>query len=139
MRQIDVYTYAGKGYNPFLIDKDWQIAQLNYEEGQGLHDLKKIDKHLLTDEAFILKKGIAILISAVLDSHDVTFEVVKMEEGVVYNIPKGVWHNIALSTDAEVFIVEKSYTHLSDFEYFYLSEEAVQRLNSLIDDACGDM
>ncbi|MEJ8763067.1 hypothetical protein WKU26_06580 [Phocaeicola sp. HCN-40430] len=137
MKQIDTYTYTGKGYNPFLIDKDWQIAQLNFEEGQGFHDLKKIDKHLFTDEAFILKKGVAVLISATLDNENVEFEVIKMKEGIVYNIPKGVWHNIALSTDAEVFIVENSNTHLSDFEYYYLSEKTIQRLNSLIDSVCN--
>ena len=60
-----------------------------------------------------------------------------MKEGIVYNIPKGVWHNIALSTDAEVFIVENSNTHLSDFEYYYLSEKMIQRLNSLIDSVCN--
>lgn len=133
MGKIVTYEHNGKGYNPYLIDKDWQIAQLNFEEGQGFHDLKKVDKHLKTDEAFILKKGIALLIAAKVEGNDVEFEVVKMQEGILYNIPKGMWHNIALASDAEVFIVENSYTHLSDFEYHYLTEAQQQELICEID------
>ena len=49
MDKILTYAHTKSGYNPYLIDKDWQVAQLNYELGQGFHDLKKIDKHLKTD------------------------------------------------------------------------------------------
>lgn len=81
-----------------------------------------------TDEAFILKKGIAVLIAAEVTTDKVKFEVVRMQEGLLYNIPKGMWHNIALSPDTEVFIIENSNTHLSDFEYHYLTEAQCQKL-----------
>lgn len=41
MDLIKVYEHTGKGYNPYLIDNDWQVAQLNFEKGQGFYDLKK--------------------------------------------------------------------------------------------------
>lgn len=119
---ILTYVHEGKGYNPYLIDKDWQVAQLNFEDGQGFYDLKKVDKHLKTDEAFILKKGVAVLIAAEVIKDEIEFEVVKMQEGLLYNIPKGMWHNIALAPGTEVFIIENSNTHLTDFEYHYLTE-----------------
>lgn len=56
MKQIDTYTYTGKGYNPFLIDKDWQIAQLNFEEGQGFHDLKKNRQASVYRRSLYIKK-----------------------------------------------------------------------------------
>mgnify|MGYP000172863078 FL=1 len=95
--------------------------------------MKKVDKHLNTDEAFILKVGVALLIAADVEGDIVDFEIVNMKQGVLYNIPKGVWHNIALSHDAEVFIVENSYTHESDFEYHYLTEQQIRDLNNKID------
>lgn len=128
MGMILTYVHEGKGYNPYLIDKDWQVAQLNFEDGQGFYDLKKVDKHLDTDEAFILKKGLAVLIAAEIIKDEIEFEVIRMQEGVLYNIPKGMWHNIALSPEAEVFIIENSNTHLSDFEYHYLTERQCLKL-----------
>ena len=138
MGMILTYVHEGKGYNPYLIDKDWQVAQLNFENGQGFHDLKKVDKHLKTDEAFILKKGIAVLIAAELTDNEIKFEVIKMQEGVLYNIPKGMWHNIALAPDAEVFIIENSNTHLSDFEYHYMTEAQQQKLICEIDNKVNE-
>lgn len=132
-KKILTYSHTGKGYNPYLIDKDWQVAQLNYVEGQGFHDLVKVDQHLKTDEAFILNKGTAVLIGAEVEGDKVTFEVENMKQGVLYNIPKGVWHNIGLSLDAEVFIVENSNTHLSDFVFHYLTDEQIQELKDKID------
>lgn len=139
MDKISTYEYKGKGYNPYLIDKDWQIAQLNYVEGQGFYDLIKIEKHVLTDEAFILNKGNAVLIAAEITGDEVTFELEVMSSGVVYNIPKGVWHNIGLSEDAELFIVENSNTHQKDVTYFSLSESQCKELNRMIKEALYDI
>ncbi|HJH70992.1 MAG TPA: hypothetical protein OIM39_07910 [Bacteroidaceae bacterium] len=133
MDLIKVYEHTGKGYNPYLIDNDWQVAQLNFEKGQGFYDLKKIDQHLKTDEAFILKQGVAVLIAADVQNNEVSFEVENMKPGILYNIPKGVWHNIGLSEDAEVFIIENSNTHLGDFVYHYLTEDQIKDLNVKID------
>ena len=129
------FFHVVDGYNPYLIDKDWQVAQLNFEKGQGFYDLKKVDKHLKTDEAFILKKGVAVLIAAEIKAHEIEFEVVNMKKDILYNIPKNMWHNIALSPDAEVFIIENSNTHLYDFEYHYLTEEQCQELIKKIEQA----
>lgn len=139
MDKISTYEYKGKGYNPYLIDKYWQIAQLNYVEGQGFYDLIKIEKHVLTDEAFILNKGNAVLIAAEITGDEVTFELEVMSSGVVYNIPKGVWHNIGLSEDAELFIVENSNTHQKDVTYFSLSESQCKELNRMIKEALCDI
>lgn len=38
---IQTYEYLGKGYDPFLIEDTWQIAQLNYIEEQDFLGLKK--------------------------------------------------------------------------------------------------
>jgi hypothetical protein len=55
-----------------------------------------------------------------------------MKKGIVYNIPKGVWHNIALSQDAEVVIIENDDTHLHDFGYYFLNEQQRETLYELI-------
>jgi len=125
---IEEYTHTGIGYNPFLIRNNWQVAQLNYMSGQGFEDIVKIDVHLNTDEVFILLKGQVVLIAAEKNEDQLSFRMVKMKEGVTYNIPKMTWHNIAMSDDAQVIIIEDANTHLGDFEYYYLNAEQKGKL-----------
>lgn len=120
---IETYTYEGEGYDPYLIRDNWQVAKLNYMPGQGMADIIKIDKHIQTDEVFILIKGAAVLIGAEADGKSISFQSVKMIPGVTYNIKADTWHNIAMDTDAELIIVEKSNTHLNDCVYVPLSEK----------------
>lgn len=131
---IEKYHFEGEGYDPFLIRDNWQVAQLNYSPGQGLDDIEKIDIHFQTDEAFILTAGEAWLIAAEKNEDNLSFEIIEMKKGIVYNIPECVWHNIALSEKAQVIIVENKNTHLGDYEFYHLSDsqrkDLYRQLNS---------
>ncbi|MCG8580047.1 MAG: hypothetical protein MI866_09030 [Bacteroidales bacterium] len=120
---IEKYREAGDGYHPFLIRDGWQVAQLNYDDNQKVENIKKLDVHLKTDEVFVLLKGQAVLITASIENNRPLFELELMKSGITYNVPQDVWHNIAMLKGSEVLIVEKSDTHLSDFEFFNLTEE----------------
>lgn len=104
----------------------------------GFFRLKKIDKHLNTDEVFVLISGIAVLIAAEMKDSKIVYEFQKMKQGILYNIPKGVWHNIALSKDAKLLIVEKSYTHKNDFEYYWLTEKEQLEISDSIKELLSD-
>ena len=91
--------------------------------------IKKIDVHHHTDETFLLQEGQAILIAAEMQQDKISFEVIHMKPKVLYNIPRGCWHNIALSTNAEVSITENADTHLGDFEFHYLTDEHQRELH----------
>ncbi len=123
MKLIEQYQISDNGYHPFLIRDGWQVAQLNYMPEQEIGNIVKLDIHHLTDEVFILLNGKAVLIGAEINGNDVNFEVELMKPNITYNIPVGTWHNIAMSTDCEIIIIEKSDTHVADFEFFPLSEE----------------
>jgi hypothetical protein len=130
---IETYSHNGDGYNPFFIREGWQVAQLNYLEEQDPEKITKIDKHLLTDEVFILLKGNAVLIAAAIEENDsLTFECIKMIPGITYNIPVKTWHNIAMDRDASIIIVEKNNTHLSDFVYRNLNNNERAQLKQMI-------
>lgn len=132
MNLIETYRYEGSGYNPFLIREGWQVAQLNYMPEQDLSNITKMDRHLLTDEVFVLLKGTAILIAAIENNNKFKFECVRMKAGITYNIPVRLWHNIAMDKDSEVIIFEKDKTHLGDFEYRELSTDQKSELKNLI-------
>ncbi|HET7114948.1 MAG TPA: hypothetical protein VFI29_00555 [Hanamia sp.] len=132
MNLIETYRHEGSGYNPFLIREGWQVAQLNYMPEQDLLNISKMDRHLLTDEVFVLLKGTSILIAATENNNEFQFECIKMKAGITYNIPVRLWHNIAMDKGSEVIIFEKDKTHLGDFEYQQLNDTQKLELKNLI-------
>lgn len=135
---IENYYHRGEGYNPFIIRDGWQVAQLNYTKEQDPANIEKIDKHLLTDEVFMLINGNAVLIAIDTRNDELVFECTRMEPGITYNIPVNTWHNIALEKNASVIIVERSNTHFGDFEYRALTAEEKTRLGRQITKALND-
>lgn len=118
---IETYFHTGQGYEPFLIREGWQVAQLNYLPGYGFDQIGRIEVHRDTDEVFILFKGSAVLIAANPREEGIEFQCEKMRAGVTYNIPAGTWHTIAMDTDVEIIIVEKSNTHTQDCGFLDLT------------------
>lgn len=138
MKLIEKYQHIGDGYNPFLISGDWQVAVLNYAPAEAAEAIDKLDIHHKTDEAFMLIDGDAVLIAAFILESGIEYDMVKMKKGIVYNIPKNVWHKIALKEGSGVYIVENADTHINDFEFYYLSEIQRQilcrRINQTFDE-----
>jgi ureidoglycolate hydrolase len=129
---IEEYSHSKEGYNPFLIGPKWQVAQLNYEPETNPDAITFVEVHRHTDETFLLMAGQAVLIATEIKGNKVELEVINMKPKVVYNIPKGCWHNIAMSTDAEVSITEDANTHLGDCEFHSLNQEEQKELLELI-------
>ena len=128
MKLIETYKIEEEGYHPFLIREGWQVAQLNYLDELHIKNIKKIEVHFQTDEVFLLLKGKAVLILAEILEDEPIFELELMKSNVIYNVPKNTWHNIAMEKGSQVLIVEKSNTHLGDFEHKYLSANKLDEL-----------
>ena len=126
MKIIDIYKHVNEGYNPYLIGPKWQVAQLNYSIEEALESKIRLDIHHLTDEAFLLIEGDAVLIAARIIQEEISYDIILMQPGIVHNIPKEVWHNIVLKHGAKVLIVEDANTHLplpdGDYEFYYFSD-----------------
>ena len=132
MSLIENYKNNKNGFHPFMISDGWQVAQLNYMEEQHIDNINKVDVHFETDEVFVLLEGKAVLIAVVFDGDKPIFEIELMKKNSTYNIPKNRWHNIAMEEGSKVLIVEKSNTHLGDFEYKYLSESILAELKAKV-------
>jgi hypothetical protein len=128
MSMIDLYQHFDEGYNPYLINSKWQVAQLNYSGDQAIENINRLDVHHKTDEAFYLVNGDVILIAAEIIGNEVRFDLKLMKQGIVYNIRQNIWHNIIMKPGSQVIIIEDSNTHLGDFEFYYLSEFQIDEL-----------
>lgn len=110
---IEVLSYKGEDFKRVLSFESWTIGIIRYSE--RFSAFKVLERHLETDEAFILLEG-----EATLYTED---ETVKMEKAVVYNIPKGEWHHIVVSPDATVMVVENTNTSKENTERKPVNEE----------------
>ena len=109
---LEIKDYNGEGYDRTHIYDSWCVAFLNYAE--RFDKITYLERHLLTDEVFVLLQGSAELWIGE------TCERVKLEPFKIYNVKAGVWHAIRVSRDAKVLIVENSNTAKENSEYMDL-------------------
>ena len=112
---IEILDYEGEGYSTVMRYDSWRVAIINPSERFEEKNLDKLERHLLTDEVFVLLEGEAILASETTRY--------QMEKHKIYNVRKGAWHAISLSKDAKVLIVENSETGKENSEYKIAGEE----------------
>ena len=122
---IEIYEYHGAGYKPLVYSHDWMVALLNYEDLMGLEKAHEIERHVKTDEVFILLKGRAAFY---LVAGDQLLQVIELKPGQVYNVIKGTWHNLLATKEAVFAIVENRDTDVFDTEIRPLTGEERQRL-----------
>ena len=113
MIRIGVHTDGG--FKVMVESGEWKVGMLRYNE--RFSRLSEMERHLLTDEVFILLSGSATLYT--------DGETIKMEVGTVYTVPQEVWHHIVVSEDASVVVVENRNTSIENTEqkYFDVQED----------------
>ncbi len=125
-RGLEVHEWDEDGYKPLVFSHDWMISILNWEPIFALEKAGEIEHHNQTDEVFVLTKGKAVIFT--VDEQGMQVE--EMKIGAVYNVLKGVWHNLISTRDASWIIVENRDTHLNDCEFRQLSAEELENLNT---------
>ena len=110
-KYLQIVEHTGENYLPVIRFQAWRVAVLNCHPRFRRENLRQLERHLLTDEAFILLKGHAALYVADGDaSHAGHIEVFNLEPCKVYNVRQGVWHAIEVTDDASVLVVENDDT-----------------------------
>lgn len=108
---MEKYTYNGEDFKAVLTSNGWKIGLLKYSE--RFSKLCVWERHLKTDEVFVLLNGKATLY---IKGESGEISEYEMENGVVYNVPKCEWHHIVVSRDATVMVVEDSDTSKENTE-----------------------
>lgn len=111
MKGLEIFDYNGEGYDRTMKFGTWCVAYLNYADCFTEEGMKIIERHNQTDEVFILLKGEATL----LMGEDM--QRVPMEKFKGYNVKQGAYHNILVSKDAKVLIVENNDTGDENSDY----------------------
>ena len=103
---MDIVEFKGEDFKVMVKSDGWKIGFLRYSE--RFADFGVLERHLQTEESFILLEGSATLYE--------NYEPCEMETCKVYTIGRGVWHHIVVSEDATVLVVENADTSLQNTE-----------------------
>ncbi|GHU65838.1 hypothetical protein FACS189447_05520 [Spirochaetia bacterium] len=110
MEGLEIASYDEKGYKPLIDFESWRVALIN---GASVYEAAKITSlscHCETDEIFVLLKGSCMLLIGGNGDVPKEPEKVWLEEGLLYNVKKGTWHNEYLTPGSKVLIVENANT-----------------------------
>ena len=111
---IEIYDYKDEGYERQMSYGEWTVALANYTDKWRRGNTTYIERHLETDEVFVLLMGEGSLLIGE------EMREVKMELGKVYNVTAGEWHQLVVSEDAKILIVENANTSSENSEKKYL-------------------
>lgn len=136
---LQIRQHLGEGLGGEYHGGDWCVLILNYLPRLAAHCVQDMQKHLNTDECFVLLNGQAVLFVAGGEERPDALLAYPMENGKVYCIPKGTWHTQAMSADAKLLLMENSGTvtansprcPLTEMQKTQLQQEAARWLSPL--------
>lgn len=108
---LEIREHRGEGYRRLIDGPKWTVAVLNYADRFDEAKFDTLERHLLTDETFVLLTGEATLLIGA-DARRVPLEPLK-----AYNVKAGVWHQILVKPGTSVLIAENSDTAKTNSEY----------------------
>lgn len=113
---IEISSHDDPGYKKILSYESWRVSLMNFADHLEEGKLKRIERHMKTDEVFVLLEGNAVLLIGK------EMEKYPMEKGKIYNVKAEAWHAISFSRDAKVLIVENENTTADNTEYIYFDK-----------------
>ena len=117
---IDIVTYDGEGYQPLVDFGTWRVAFLRFIDELIPENIQLLERHVETDEVFVLLEGKAVLFLGEGDQEITQLVSLEMEPGKLYNIRKNAWHTCVLSRDATILLVENRNTGKENSDYITL-------------------
>ena len=103
---LDVVSYDGCNYIRGVVFGGWCVAFLNH--GERFAASTYIERHNESDEVFALISGEATLLIGENRRE------VRMEFGKIYNVRKGIWHQIVTTPGTRCLIVENADTCMAN-------------------------
>ena len=107
---LTVTSYDGPGIGGTVEGREYTILLLNYLPRLAPDKITDMQRHLETDESFILLQGRAVLFAAAGEDRPGELEHYVLQPGTIYTVPRNIWHTQAMTEDAKILLVENSGT-----------------------------
>ena len=120
---IEIVNFPKEDYMPLKDYGAWRVAVLRHCVNTDMENIRWMQKHMETDEVFILTEGNCTLVLAGNGELPGEYDFVKMEPHKLYSIQKGYWHNHVLDEKGEVVIVENRDTTDDNSPTYHMTEQ----------------
>lgn len=127
---IEIKQYNEPGYAPVVDFNSWRVAVLNDIDELKVHNLKTMQKHMETDEVFVLLKGNCTLFTAGSGKEVGTIQSTNLESCKCYNVKAGVWHTHTLTENSSVLIIENLNTRDENSPVVILTDGQIKQLQN---------
>lgn len=120
---VEILENTGTDYMPLVWFEGWRVAILNDAPKFRRETMPYLERHKETDEVFVLLDGACTLYIGDGKEELGTISALKMEPRKIYNIKKGVWHNLTAQPGTSVLIVENADTSKQNSDYIPVSPD----------------
>jgi mannose-6-phosphate isomerase-like protein (cupin superfamily) len=130
--KIRIETFDGEGLKRAIESDSWFVGIKNWKPANDAAQFYMIERHLQTEEVFVLLAGGCTLLIDHSDANDHSdVRCIPMERNKVYCVPRGVWHNTITTRDAKLILMENRTTSNENSEMYTLNaaELAILRKN----------
>ena len=121
--RVKIDAFDGEGLKWAFDNGSWTTGIKNYKPQNDLKSFDCLERHLETDELFVLLAGECCLIigeQAAVGRPSV-FQALLMAPHRVYTIAKGAWHTTVTKPGVKLILIEKSGTSMANSEAWTFS------------------
>jgi len=116
---VEISEHTGEDYKPLVDCNGWRVALLNDAPRFRRETTPYLERHNETDEVFVLLAGTCTLyIGDGAENGIGIVSLLPMEKKKLYNVKKGVWHNLTATSGTTLLIVENTNTSKENSDYY---------------------
>lgn len=116
---VEILRYEEPGYQPLVWFEGWRVAILNYIPDEHRRQfVRYLERHRQTDEVFVLLSGECTLYIGGAGDTPEDIAPLPLERNKLYNVRKGVWHNLVGEPGMSLLIVENADTSMENSDHF---------------------
>ncbi|MFZ4616413.1 MAG: hypothetical protein ACOYM2_09500 [Rectinemataceae bacterium] len=127
--------HDGEGFAVVYRSGEYVVGIKNWRKANDLAHFTEVERHLQTDESFILLSGSCVILSAVEEVGRLRFSGERMVEGRVYTIPRSLWHTTITQPGVKLALVEAAGTSSSNSELRLLSPGDLEAARKAVSEA----
>ncbi|NBJ94125.1 cupin domain-containing protein [Parablautia muri] len=123
MNNLQIFTHDEPGYQPLIDYGGWRVAVLNACTMYLPDHIAYFDRHLESDEVFILLNGSCGILLGGQGQKPESVSCTWLSPGRIYNVPVNTWHTLFMMPDSKLTVIENQNTGLSNSPRYYFSQE----------------
>ena len=124
---VEIFEHPGEDYKPLVDCNGWRVAILNDAPKFRRESTTFLERHNETDEVFVVLDGDCTLYIGDGTDGVGTVSLVPMEKKKLYNVKKGVWHNLTAVPGTSLLIVENTDTSARNSDYFPVTADMLPK------------